>query len=337
MNLFYLSCKALNIVDAGFKIAQVMNDKDATKADKAAAILQGIFIGAEIGNITVANVPGVSSGVRFGMSVAAGGADVGRFAARTYSHKVKRGEKWTTRDTIITTLEGTSSVLFRLGDIMEIAQFLSLSPEHMRLCQQLSSYANVGRSVGALGTTIVQFQENAGILRRAVQEYFSTRRRRQATCSSPGIELERKMSAEERRQGHSSEQDCADVQLLLRYAAHIDRLPEIPTLIADDSDFMHHCPITGKPIRFILVPNLPEHQREGDILDIVYERAAIEEWIKNTPDLAPPHWPVELLPLPLKNGSLMVDARRQANINKALKKCIQNIQLAYLREQSKQR
>ena len=339
MNFLSIGFKAFNILDAAVNIAQVINDKHATQSDKIAAVIQGIFIGAEIGDLTVNNIQEISSGVQFGMSVAASGTDMGRFAARTYVRKVKAGEQWTIRDTLMTAFEGGTSAFFRFGDVMGVAENLSASLEHIQLCQQLATYATAGQAIGAIGNSVVRLPTNAKVLHRSIQRYLVERKLRERRKNDhPCIEMETKVSMENAYtyRGYSPELDYRDVLQLFRYAARLDSLPSIPPIIADDPAFIHHCPITGKPIRFILVPNLPEDLRNDDILDIVYERAAIEEWIKNTPNEAPPNWPIDLLPLPLKNNSLMVDAPRQADINRIIQRCIQEIQIAYLHEHADQ-
>lgn len=77
------------------------------------------------------------------------------------------------------------------------------------------------------------------------------------------------------------------------------------------------CPISKRKISTILVPALPEQalQEDESLSQIWYEAQAIRRWIRRSPDKKPPGWPLQHLPLPLKETQVIPYARFQKIID----------------------
>jgi hypothetical protein len=100
------------------------------------------------------------------------------------------------------------------------------------------------------------------------------------------------------------------------YPFFLGVLPKVP-----------RCPISGQMIRWVVTLKLPKKADPRKLPKLGYERSAIAEWIKYRPKEAPPKWPVDFLPLPIKDSYLQEDEKWQKEINNILQNTV-----AHLRE-----
>lgn len=90
------------------------------------------------------------------------------------------------------------------------------------------------------------------------------------------------------------------------------RLAQIPAFC--ESIFPVKCLITGNAIRTVVVPNLG-----AEIPGMPkYEKTEFLKWMREKPNEAPPGWPVDRLPLPLREGYYIGDEEAQRTINRSI-------------------
>lgn len=94
--------------------------------------------------------------------------------------------------------------------------------------------------------------------------------------------------------------------------------------ISFPEDYFYICPISRRPIRHIVFPNLSEEMLKHDssLSEIFYEKEAFEFWIKYCPMESPPKWPQFYLSLPLTATSVKTDAIVQDYIDKIIQKSL---------------
>lgn len=328
--------RIISVADAGWKLIRVARDKDATTEDKIAAVLHGIFAGVQIGDLVVRNISGISSGVKFGMSVASGVTDVARFGGETYAKRIKKGEKWTKMDTVTTVMQGTGMALFRFGDIVGAAKALSSSPLHHEWCDKLITVSEGIGTATAAGAGLISIVANC---RRVYEKYLENLRNRALQAHAGAVDGNAAQAMTLRQQDpefvkEESAEKLSDEQLekelykIINTGAGLDSLPAIPLMLHSDPAFRHFCLITGKPIRHLLVPNAPFRAEHSHVM---YDRVSIDKWLEDHPGgEIPPGWPSALIPPPFRRHHLQRDLRRQAAIEAALQEVIFYMQQAHL-------
>ena len=128
----------------------------------------------------------------------------------------------------------------------------------------------------------------------------------------------------------ASKNECdiqADMTYLLINKDSPEKIAYIPQSFADDG--WNKCCITGKPIRFVVAPNLPEEERDGDNLDILYEKETLDKWHNDHKNdkVLPPKWPISI---PFIRDNFKMDKSRQRDTDKRLKNFINELaQMAY--------
>ncbi len=96
---------------------------------------------------------------------------------------------------------------------------------------------------------------------------------------------------------------------------------EIPEILhRHPAQMQNVCPITENPIRFVVVPRLPDRELEENrgFLAVQYERSAIETWLRDRPNENPPRWPAHI---PFNEENLRRSPERQWAI-------LQNLRIA---------
>lgn len=97
----------------------------------------------------------------------------------------------------------------------------------------------------------------------------------------------------------------------------IDQIKQLPQFLAFHPN-IYTCCITGHPIRHVMRPRWPETIDWNDetmpLLDILYEKEALEKYASEHSNQPPPKWPVEYLPWKLDNTTS--DKERQRDLEK---------------------
>lgn len=334
-----------SIADAGIKIYQAFSKENSSALDKVAAVVQGIFAGAQIGDLVVRNISSISNQAKFGMSVAVGLADGARFGTQTYANVKNKGKNWTKNDTVSVVFEGAALAFFRAGDILDVGERLANCDQNKALCKKIGDLAKVLENVGfGGGLGIGIYAKCTLVYNRYLQAQLTNVQQGNASAAnsaSVAMEQEQVKKDAEAAPALSDEDINSQILLLLNYSAGMNELPSIPQIIEKDRAFRHFCRITNKPIRSILIPNIPSdpklpYNQQRAIRDkIFYERKSIEKWIKDNPNVPPPGWPVDVLPVPIKAVNLVRDIKSQAHVDNVLAEIIHRLQGIYIEEAAK--
>ena len=94
-------------------------------------------------------------------------------------------------------------------------------------------------------------------------------------------------------------------------------IKKIPKWIKQSLPHLPTCSITKQTIRFVVSPNI-ELSEDDDSEPAYYEKDELRKWLKDKPDEAPPNWPIDKLPLPLKMTDIRVNHDVQIIINRSL-------------------
>lgn len=148
------------------------------------------------------------------------------------------------------------------------------------------------------------------------------------TALTAGREAESKMAMDVDAE-MEERQKAIDAELLdtLGYRGRIAALTTIPDVLNLD---VSKCFLSGRSVRFPVIPNIPEAQRVGALARVVYDRVSLETYITSNRDRALPYdpprgWPTELSPLPLNERSFKIDGSRQADIDDKIVAAIEEI------------
>ena len=173
----------------------------------------------------------------------------------------------------------------------------------------------------------IMFQEDNTVLRTVLEirkEYFQRRK------LDKGEDINQESAKKWLKKVYGYLNDIKDkkisieLRILLNKTYKFGKLTTLP------------CPITKKRVKEVAILNCYQFSAS-----IKYEKEALEEWIKNKPNEAPPHWPSDFLPLPLKssyivNNSLFsnefVLERLSQQANKIIRKW--EAQYPFLKEES---
>jgi hypothetical protein len=104
----------------------------------------------------------------------------------------------------------------------------------------------------------------------------------------------------------------------------MEALHDMESLRSVPDIFLHikelkKCRISGRPIRFVVVPNT------RDVRNVYYERETLEDWITSHPNEAPRGWPTESLPWHLlKKSDIKPQKRTQETIDEILREAIKD-------------
>jgi len=94
-------------------------------------------------------------------------------------------------------------------------------------------------------------------------------------------------------------------------------IKKIPMWIKHSLPHLPICAITKHTIRFVASPNI-ELNDDDDFEPVYYEKDELKKWLKDKSGEAPPNWPIDKLPLPLKIVDIRVNHDVQVIINRSL-------------------
>lgn len=342
--------KALQVWTAVDRVKEVYDKSDRSKADTLDAAIEAVFACLQVADMTFAGINGLSklqnapplvqavasktalvtgktfnqvkTTVRIGTNVAAVGCAISKPLAK----RNKLSEEW---------LNILAVVAFRTSDgLEEFGEVRQWDPKKLENAQNVLITASevikkrqsvqhlmtaIGRRVSLIGARL---REEAIRIRHGGSRDFSATQTTRSADQAPsadtrfGEEAARSMEA-------SDEQVQAVVDGLDNNFQDLHEIPEVLYLHA--SMLQNRCCITGKPIRYIIVPCLTDEVLDEDpqLLDVKYERQAIEVWLQNSPHENPPRWPVQL---PFNHQNFKSSPRLQRVIIENLSLCAREFQ-----------
>jgi hypothetical protein len=296
--------KAYEVYQSCQNIKSIHADENMSTRQKMVKIsANALFVVSQIADAGTHFTPGVSSECRTNTKLLAGAADVGKELA----------QKGATVDTLAT-------AVFRAADI---AGGLAEQEAYMEYKEALLLFSAVKKEPIPRIVKNREFIWNAGQMGfNYVEIMIGALRERLAQRGAEPIPVaeDRAPPQEEVPAALPQPLTAEDIEYfrteINRFRELIDweNLQELPWGLATDEILRNYiCPITQRPIRYVLVVELPDASR------IYFEKTAIRSWMREQPDVAPPNWPQELLPLPIRHSYFQNCRRSQNEINRRLK------------------
>lgn len=99
-------------------------------------------------------------------------------------------------------------------------------------------------------------------------------------------------------------------------------LEEISPGLAEILDLTYMCKMSGCPIRFAMSPSTDTADTS-----LVFDRKRVKNWLIDHPHIAPPGWPTDILPLPLRPSYFIENRDLQRQIDQKFEECLKEIDL----------
>lgn len=308
--------KALRIAEAGYNIGRLAQKDKWSKADKVDFAAQLLFAGAQATEIGFGASSNISSELKIASSISAGALDMGRVATRSMAERGKIDRE--------TALDMLQTGLFRVGDLGFTT--LQYSP------QTFGSYSNSASNASMIATTASVTIQGGRIVYRRIQDYRANVGTQQNAAvapqapppSNPGTHhphLQRWLKLQNARLKEKALKALTDGIIINGQIVRIDDLSignsqgnsEVDKIYKDvmnDLKVVTVCKMTGKPIVDCLMPAFDTNDATQ-----IYDRASVDDWLRDKPNTAPPDWPVNEKPLPLQRSYFFKSAATQRHID----------------------
>lgn len=320
--LIYVA-KCLYTVDAVRQIVYTIRNKERSKIEVMNAIAQGFFSILQTGDI-FARAFNVKNTSQYTWSILAATGDGVKSIFETVIQYKENGKDWKYLDVALIATKLSGMAMFRISDIVDAYQLptsekIEISFQVTGLCISLSGaviqlkrkFPNIFKSV----TKCCMKRKNP-LSVQVLTPYRPLLSNSEAKLEI-GIENKQDSNIENR-----SEQDQELLDAI--NTGRIENLNSIPEAFYDIP--WTRCSISGKPIRFIVVPNIPSDEITEHMC---YDKNELEKFFNKYPNQCPPYWPELARIHPLEGARYRADVREQRTIDLKLKK-----QLALMQERT---
>ena len=240
----------------------------STVADKVNFVAQTSFVAAQAAH-AIGHVSSFSPEVRLTAHIAATVLDV----TRTVTEIVAKNRS----------LNDNATQIVEVAACRGLNLAIATVDKHPEVCCGYDCTVRNGLTVLRTGLTVFMNRENIKRLECRVFHAFSSRAEG-SSCAESSVRIPPNVLREAAtmiRQGNTGNID--------------ERIQRTQALFFDE--FI--CPIRRLPISKVVVPNMEE---SGSMP--MYDRSAIEAWVREKPNEVPPEWPVNILSLPVRMEQL---------------------------------
>lgn len=304
--------KGVSIVEAGSEIYKASQKTELSTTDKFHIGFQAAFIVSQTADLVgndMGLLPSEYTKTSLGIRGGAGVADVGRKVAK----KEASGKPWEKDDY----LEIAATAASRTGDFASFT-----ATRHPHVLGEYTPYVKTGAKAFTLTGAGIAQRENIIWIGRYVRGRFIPNDGGDNNNSTDNTQQQTGGGGAGVVSGQTGE-ELSRAQQIVAFKNNPLACKSIPEFLINKGSWTYKCAITGKPVRHILIPVLPDEalEEKPDLVSLCYERAVIEEWLRtntNTTNV-PRGWPQEYLTTPVTMNQLAFDRRVQLTIDQQLK------------------
>ena len=265
-----------------------------TNSDKVNAFAQGVFIVAQVANLGAVKFCNDSTIII--SEVASAATDVTRTVTKKVAVKNAQEGGSSAECTWEDVFDVLGVVMFRVGACSSLIS--QCRPDLLPMGKESGEIlSTVGNAIGEGSRKTVS--QAVSCLARWYKN--KTKKNSSGSTTNPNstnTEFEKK------------KQEDILVQEMNRFIRDPLSFPYIPEHQQENSTLLYSCKITGKKIRYAMIPI------GSDDPEICYEKSALVRWVSQNPKESPPHWPKKI---PFQPANFVNSSVHQHQIDCALK------------------